>query len=613
MKRKMRSVLGLLLSMIMLLSLAACSKADSPVDSGGKDETKVESNQSDSKGAYTAGIYKATTNGHNGDLTVEVEFSKDAIVSVKVLEHAESAGISDPALERIPTEVVDGQTLNVDTVSGATVTSKAVLTAIEDCVKQAGGDAEALKTKASSGEQQSEETEMTTDVVVIGAGGAGLAAAASVKQNGAEVIVLEKNAMVGGSTALSGGGIAATGTKFQVAEGIEDTKESWMELWKERQATSNPDSKYPDYAIVDRFMDEAVITTEWLVDSIGHEYVSIQGFGMDPVRRLHFAYTDQNTKGGTSLTKSVESYILGQDVKILLETPATEIIADEQGNVVGVIAEGRNGKIKINAKKVIIATGGFAKNEELLERLVPQAAGSAELSAAASGSTGDGILMAEKLGAALYDESWVIGLGIGAKIEGTGALGMDWTKVYVNEKGERFTNEEIHYSIATNKVIEQEAAWLILDSTELNQSVVSTLEAAMPTDEVVKADTMEDLGAAMGVPVDTFVTTMKTFNEGVKTGTDAMGKSKDYLVSVETAPYYAVKIYPKTMGTFGGVKTDENYNVLREDGSIINNLYAVGESANKALYNQVYMSGSAVQFALTSGRLAGEHAAKNSK
>jgi succinate dehydrogenase/fumarate reductase flavoprotein subunit len=109
------------------------------------------------------------------------------------------------------------------------------------------------------GEQEAEKV-LTTDVVVVGAGGTGLAAAASAHDNGAEVIVLEKLAFTGGSTALSGGGISATGTKFQKAEGIEDSKDSWMELWKERQATSNPDGMYPDYEFVDMFMDEAVIT-----------------------------------------------------------------------------------------------------------------------------------------------------------------------------------------------------------------------------------------------------------------------------------------------------------------------------------------------------------------
>jgi fumarate reductase flavoprotein subunit len=581
----------------MVFSLAACSQTAS----------------GESKALYKAGTYTATAKGNNGDVTVEVKFDDKTIVSVNVLKHSETAGLSDAPIERIPQEVVKGQTLAVDTVAGASNTSKAILAAIEDCVIQAGGDVAALKANGASNSATKKDTELTTDVVVIGAGGTGLAAAVSAQQNGAAVIVLEKLATVGGSTALSGGGISATGTKFQEAQGIKDTKESWMKLWKERQATSNPDSIYPDYNRVDKFMDEAIITTEWLVDYVEHEYAAIAGFGLDPVQRLHFAKSDATTNGGTTLIQNIEKFATSKGIQIMLETPAKELLTDSNGNVVGVVAEGKDGKVTIHAKKVIIASGGFAKNEELLERYIPEVAGSAELSAAGAGSTGDGILMAEKLGAALYEDPWVIGLGIASKIPGTGSLMMDWTKVYVNGKGERFTNEQMHYAIATNKLIEQEATWLILDSTEANAKLIASLEAAMPTEEVVKADTIDALAAAMAVPVDTFAKTMGTFNKGVKAGKDAMGKTKEFQVTVEKAPFYAIKMYPKTMGTFAGIKTDENFNVLRADGSIINNLYAGGESANRVMYNQVYMSGSAVQFALTSGRIAGQHAAQNIK
>src|SRR5699024_9559832 len=105
--------------------------------------------------------------------------------------------------------------------------------------------------------------------------------------------------------ALSGGGISATGTKFQEELGIEDTKESWMELWRERQDVSNSDGMYPDYDFVDMFMDEAVITTEWLADYLGHEYGSVTGFGLDPVERIHFPEQVEGTQGGTVLTQNM--------------------------------------------------------------------------------------------------------------------------------------------------------------------------------------------------------------------------------------------------------------------------------------------------------------------
>lgn len=599
--KSIKLFLCILLIGLMAVGIVGCASKEEPAG-----PAPVEN------AIYKAGTYTAAAKGHNGDVKVEVVFDDTSLVSVKVLEHAETPGIGDIAIDRLSEEIVKGQTLSVDSVSGATFTSQAILAAVEDCVKQAGGKVEDLK--ASQGpDNNDEETVLTTDVVVVGAGGTGLTAAASAYEKGADVIVLEKLAIIGGSTGISGGGIAATDTKFQRELGIADTKESWMDLWKERQDTSNPGFMYPDYNFVDRYMDEAVITTEWMVDYVGHKYGRIEGYGVDYVERLHFPAEIDGKSGGAAFIKSLENFARKNNIEIMTETKATDLITNDKGDVIGVVAQGKDGKITINAKKVILAAGGFAKNDELLERLAPKLAGTAALSAAAAGSTGDGILMAEKVGAALYEEPWSIGLSFGAKVDGTGGLAWDWTKVYVNASGERFINEETHYAIVTNYVAEQDTPWLILDSSEQNASTVELLEAALGSGEVAKGDTYEALAEAMGVAKETFVKTMTDYNAGAKTGTDSLGKSKNFLVPMETGPFYALKIYPKTMGTFGGVKTNENFQVLREDGSIINNLYAGGECANRILYNQVYMSGSAVQFAATSGRLAGAHAAQSLK
>lgn len=593
-----KKILSLTLALLLIVGIVGCTKEVNNTP-GGNNENAI----------YKAGTYTAAAKGHNADVTVEVTFDDNSIVLVKVKEHDETAGISDTPIERIPSEIVKGQTLAVDTVSGATFTSNAILAAVEDCVKQAGGDIESLKAKIDKQDDAGKETELITDIVVVGGGGTGLAAAASAVENGAEVILLEKLAAVGGSTALSGGGISATGSRFQEELGIKDTKESWMELWKERQSTSNPDSKYPDYSRVDKFMDEAIKTTHWLVDNIKHKYGKIEGFGFDPVARLHFA----DGGNGSVLTGNIEKFIVEKGVKILTETTATELITDSNGDVVGVIAEGKDGKIKINAKKVILAAGGFAKNEELLSRFVPKMAGTAELSAATVGSTGDGIIMAEKVGAAVYEDPWVIGLGITSLVPELRILDWDTSKILVNEKGERFFNESSHYAIVTNEVADENEAWMIVDSKEANAKATELFKLALPNDEIAMGETISDLAKAMDISPDTFNNTIDTFNKGCETGIDEYGKMKVMLSPVSTGPYYALKFYPKTMGTFGGVKTDENYRVIKEDGSIINNLYAGGECSNRNMYNQVYMSGSAVQLAVTSGRISGEHAAKSIK
>lgn len=597
MKMNLKRVGFVLLGLVLILSVVACSKSAS--------DTNSNSDAAETSGKYKAGTYTATAAGNNGDVTVEVVFDENSIVSVTVKENSETKGLSDKAIERIPLQIVEGQTLALDVVSGASNSSKAILAAVEDCVKQAGGDVDALKVAAVTEDKPLKESELTTDVLIIGGGGTGLAAAGSAFENGANVIVLEKMAAVGGSTALSGGSIAAPGTRFQEELGVKDTPESWMELWKERQSTSNPDSKYPEYDRVDTFMDEAVVTTHWLVDYMNHKYKTVGGFGVDPVVRLHEAEA-----GGASLIANLEKTLNDKGIDILTETKATELITNDNGDVIGVVAENAEGKLIVHAKKVIIASGGFAKNEELVKRFVPQFADDIDISAAAAGSTGDGIVMAEKIGAALYEDPWVIGLGMASHVPELRVLEWNPTKILVNEKGERFMNENSHYAIVTNKVLNNEQVWMVIDSSEANAEVIKSIEGQLPNDEIAVGKTMKELASAMQVSEDALVTTMDTFNAGVASGKDAFNKDATTLVAVDKGPFYAFKFYPRTMGTFGGVQIDENYRVLKEDGSIINNLYAGGEAANRYLYNQVYMTGSAVQYALTSGRLSGEHAAK---
>ena len=144
-----------------------------------------------------------------------------------------------------------------------------------------------------------------------------------------------------------------------------------------------------------------------------------------------------------------------------------------------------------------MAAISFARNEGLLERFVPEAAGTAELTMAGAGSTGEGILMAEDIDAEPYEEPWIMGVGIATKIKDTAMLGMDWSKLYVNGEGERFANEQMHYAIATNKFLEEYVVYKVLDSKEANADVIAALTEAMPSAEVVIGDTFAELAEGM--------------------------------------------------------------------------------------------------------------------
>lgn len=453
-----------------------------------------------------------------------------------------------------------------------------------------------------------------TDIVIVGAGGAGFSAALSAAESGLKVLLLEKTEWPGGSTRMSGGGIAATGTSFQEKAGITDSKEDWLELWKKRQATSNPNGPYPDYVFVDQFMDQAAVTTEWLAKKQGHSYELPAGFGQDPEQRIHFPKGTPGGMGGgkqliANLSKTLEKR---ENITLQTETRVTDLLMD-QGKINGVKFVDKNGPGEIHAKKVIISAGGFVQNKKMIAQYIPAAQTASQFAVGGTGDEGDGIIMAQKAGAVLYEDPWVIGMGITAALPGTGSLLMDWNKLYMDAHGKRFLNEASHYAVVANAVLSADEPWIIIDSAKANEDLLKPLNDAVASGRVVKADSIKELSQQMGISGSTLKDTVTGYNDGAKNGHDSMGKEVEHVVPVNIAPYYATHIYPVIMGTFGGVKTNPNYEVLDKDEQIIPNLFSTGESANKRLYNHVYMSGSSVQFALTSGRVAGKVAAQQIK
>ena len=241
---KHKKLLSTLLACAMVISLAACGQTTEEGQSPAPSPT-----QTAEAGLYTPGTYTGTAAGRNGDVTVEVTCSADAITAVTVTEHQETAGVADPAIEKIPEEIVEYQSLGVDAVTGATITSQAILDAAAAAIEQAGGDVEALKAVKPTGGETAAMEDRDTQVLVVGAGLAGLAAAVSAREAGAEVLVIEKLSATGGTSALSGGGIDAPGSVLQKEAGIEDSPEAYVEQWMyyqsltHREGMENPDEE----------------------------------------------------------------------------------------------------------------------------------------------------------------------------------------------------------------------------------------------------------------------------------------------------------------------------------------------------------------------------------
>lgn len=586
----MRKLLSLLLCVTMLTGLCSFALAE----------------------GYTAGTYTASANGNNGPIAVEVDFSAEAITAVRVTEHAETVGISDAPIERIPAAIVEGQTLAVDAVSGATNTSKAILAAVEDCVKQAGGDVDALK---ASGEEKAviELEDMEADVVVVGAGIAGLTASLSAAQAGANVILVEKQAAVGGSGLLTAAGFYGAETDVVPAqvETVDEMYDHILEMIDEGGDLANVD--------VDRIRHLCESSPElvsWL-EGMGYEFTTTS-FGIKDAKEHYHILADGSN--GPGQVKILSENVEKAGVNIMTETKCIALL-QENGEMSGITVEQNGATFDIYAKSVIIACGGYANNQEMMLRLAPQSLFS--ISCANAGATGEVLQMAADLGAAWYPHQFMLTCGFTS--DPNSALGMVCYPPYasmpvVDQTGNRFMNEFLLWTLNSEMIRNGENApfFGIFDGSFLKGTAAEfkydSIEQALAEGSpyVFKADTLEELALKMGLTdTDAFIKTIETYNS-VKGTTDpepAFGVPNEQLSFVEEAPFYGILMVSLNAGTMGGIQSQVTGEVLDVYGETIPGLYVCGEASNGGIYDRGYISGTSVLNCYIAGRDAGNSAA----
>ena len=592
---KRMKLLSVLLVVVMLAGLAAGCGQKAPAAASGA--------------SYTAGTYTATADGNNGPVTVEVTVSDTAITSVKVTDQAETESIAGPAIERIPQAIVDNQSLAVDAVSGATVTSTAILTAVADAIEQAGGDVEALKNVAVSGGDAAQVGDKSADVVVIGAGGAGLCAASEAKDQGAEsVILLEKMASIGGTTFTSQGVVGAYGSKLQAEMGIELTFEQMYD-----NLMSNA-SYHLDPALTTITLEKSGETIDWLMERVGLPFADVK-VGYGPYQMMHAL-----PNGGADMMEPFSKSIEEAGVELMLETRATELVMNEDGSVAGVKAETAGQSFTISAKSVIICTGGYAYNPELTARFTPELAGTFGIGF--PGATGDGIIMASNVGAATThtDDMMCVlkDYEIMAEHNGTSAtasnagfmslpnmimVGADGTR-FVNEKDQGYMTQKLNSPIFDQMHKDGLGyVWTISDQAAIDATEGRTKRGLDM--EYITADTVAELAEKMGVDAAGLEKTINDFNSYVDAGYDEeFGRIGDQLTAKLTAPYVALAQVPCEIITYGGIARNENAEVLRADGTSIPGLFVAGEASA----NSAYM-GFTLANCFAWGRIAGASAA----
>lgn len=596
--------------------------------------------------AYAPGTYIGEGGGRNGVVKVQVEFSEDAILSAEVVEHSESAGISDAPIAQLPRQFVEYQSLALDTISGATLTSVAIVEALSSAAEQAGADVDALKSVPVAIDDEASAQALSADVVVVGAGGAGLAAAISAATNGASVIVLEKTSGVGGNTMRSGGWYNSVDPERQKnlemsaaqKKTVEDLlamephddyvarlqgtlQEEW-DAYKAEEAgylfdtvtlhalqTYDGGDYLADPELIMAFANEAPVTLAWL-ESFGMETNPTVTMCVGALwQRSHSVIG--NTNIGYGYVKAMQDKAQELDIEILLNTTAKELIVDEAGSVVGLRGVGDDGtEYEVSAAKgVILATGGFGGDLNAVRKYRPDIPETIRTTSVWS-CTGDGIWMAQAVGAAVVDMDLIQLYPLASAVDGSTGYAMvgPTTAMYVNPKGERYVNENERRDVLAAAAFDQGGViYCISDSTAANNTRdINVVEYAVEQGAAYKADTLEGLAEQLGMDPATLVDTVAKFNSYVDNESDPDFGRTIYgpNIKVETAPFYASPRSPSVHHTMGGLKIDTQTHVIDVDGQIIPGLYAAGEVTGD-LHGGNRLGGNAIADAMTFGRIAG--------
>ena len=637
----MKKLLILSLSLISLFSLISCGSS------------KI----------FKAGTYTGTSFGRNNNITVETTFSDNEIESIKVVSHHETAGIGTVAIDQMVDSIISKQSLGVEIVTGATLSSYGLIRAVEDCTVQAGAELKDLKTIADP-EVLPEKIEKSADIIIVGSGGAGMSAALAASETGASVIVIETNGLIGGNTIVSGmcwnaadpeecavtesnpGQFALLQSFLDMNEAdVEDYAPTLTILKQQIREYLAGDTTYmfdsPELHIMQFWtgcrrqgLDGTWIKSEYEL-AREFSYTSLDGIkwlkghgikfkdGMETVfgglwRRGHLFADKEAT------FYDMEDIILKMGSEILLNTHADDLIF-EDGKVQGVTATYKGSvPVTLHAEKaVILASGGFSGNKELADKYNNYwPAGLASVGSDNIKSTsGDGIIMAMNIGADTEGMGYVqlfpavnaVTMDMGS-CSGTGAS----EAIYINKNGERFTNEYAERDVMSKAVLEQPGGSIfqIFDDSVMQHKLeikrgptIEDYENYLKIRALFKVDTLEEAAEVIGCDPETFKATVEAYNTAVDDSYDPQTGRTVFGQKFDTAPFYIAPAKPSIHNTMGGLKVNIENAVLNTEGTPIPGLYAAGEVTG-GLHGGNRLGGNAVGDAFVTGRNAGMNAVR---
>lgn len=538
------------------------------------------------------GEYEGLGEGRSGMIKLVIEVKNHILMSIRILSQSESK-FAQPAEHQIIDAVLEKQTVEgVDAVSGATLTSNGMLTAI------------GMAIDASKGIQREEVTynDTSCDIVVVGAGGAGLSAAVQAASMGANVIVLEKQGIIGGNTNYATGGLNAAETSVQQKLGIIDSKKSHFD------DTMSGGHFLNDSSLVATLVNKAAEAVDWLI-SLGADMSNVGQMAGSSQKRTH--RPNGGAAVGPHLVSVLNKAVKAENISIRTRNTVTAV-TEQNGKVTGVKVSTPKGVYSIRAKAVILATGGFGANLSLIGQYRPELKDFHTSNH--HGATGDAFGWVAPLQASLVlmDQIQVHPTGeagshllISEAVRGNGAI-------LVNRNGVRFANEMWTRDKLSDAILGQtdKKAFLVFDQSV--RESLSAIENYAQQGLLTSAETPAELAEALQLPVSAFVETMEKYSHYQTTGEDKdfQRKAEEMPRPLTDAPYYAINVEPVIHHTMGGIKINAQAEVVNQNGKAIPGLYAAGEVTG-GVHGGNRLGGNAVADIIVFGQIAGTSAAQS--
>ncbi|MCX8662461.1 flavocytochrome c [Gilliamella sp. B2911] len=540
---------------------------------------------------FKPGNYQEKVNDESYEYLINVELGNDFVKDMQLLNANDFDSEVVNNFSEIKHRIIDSNSPHVDAISGATSQCEAF--------KKAVTKAMAKSNKEAILAEGGDPNDKAYDVVVVGSGGAGLAAAIQAHDLGASVVVVEKMPVIGGNTNKASAGMNAAETKFQKLKGIVDSKD----LFYKETLTGGKNKNNPE--LLRYFVENAPDAIDWL-DNNGIELSGITTTGGMSIDRTHRPASGAAVGG--FLISGLQKNINRRGIEVMLDTNVTEILT-ENHKVVGVKVSEEDGSVQtIKAKAVIIATGGFSANREMVEKYRPDLKGFVTTNH--KGATGSGIMILEKLGAGTVDMKEIqihptveqtTSYLISESIRGGGAI-------LVSQKGQRFVNELDTRDKVSAEIIKlpEHYAYILFDQQVRNEN--KAVEEYVSHDLVVQADTIKDLADKLSIDSNTLSQTVERYNQFAETKRDEdFGRTTGMRHPINKGPFYAIKIAPGVHHTMGGVTINTDTQVLDTDKHVIQGVFAAGEVVG-GVHGANRIGGNAVADIIIFGMQAGRKA-----